>query len=68
MICLALPLSDFVFILLINTKMPTTVGILTMMNRIKLYFILLINVKMATTVGILTIMSRIKLFYPAHKC
>ena len=31
---LALSLSDFVFILLINVKMPTVVGILTFMSRI----------------------------------
>ena len=31
---LALSLSDVVFIMLINVKMPTTVGILTFMSRI----------------------------------
>ena len=31
---LALSLSDIVFIMLINVKMPTIVGILTFMNRI----------------------------------
>ena len=31
---LALSLSDLVFIMLINVKMPTTVGILTFMSRI----------------------------------
>ena len=31
---LALNLSDFVFIMLINVKMPTIVGILTFMSRI----------------------------------
>ena len=31
---LALSLSDLVFILLINVKMPTIVGILTFMSRI----------------------------------
>ena len=31
---LALSLSDVVFIMLINVKMPTTVGILTCMSRI----------------------------------
>ena len=31
---LALSLSDAVFIMLINVKMPTTVGILTFMTRI----------------------------------
>ena len=31
---LALSLSDVVFIILINVKMPTIVGILTFMNRI----------------------------------
>ena len=30
----ALSLSDVVFIMLINVKMPTTVGILTYMSRI----------------------------------
>ena len=30
---LALSLSDFVFIMLINDKMPTIVGILTFMSR-----------------------------------
>ena len=33
--CLALCLSDVVFIMLINVKMPTIVGILTFMSRIK---------------------------------
>ena len=33
---LALTLSDVVFILLINFKMPTTVGILTCMSRINI--------------------------------
>ena len=33
-IFLALILSDVVFILLINDKMPTTVGILTFMSKI----------------------------------
>ena len=32
---LALSLSDVVFIMLINVKMPTIVGILTFMSRIK---------------------------------
>ena len=32
---LALSLSDIVFIMLINVKMPTNVGILTFMSRIK---------------------------------
>ena len=32
---LALELTDFVFILLINVKMPTIVDILTFMSRIK---------------------------------
>ena len=32
----ALSLSDVVFIMLINVKMPTTVGILTFMSRINL--------------------------------
>ena len=36
MIFLALKLSDAVFILLINVKMPTIVGILTFINRINL--------------------------------
>ena len=31
---IALNLSDFVFIMLINVKMPTIVGILTFMSRI----------------------------------
>ena len=31
---IALSLSDVVFIMLINVKMPTTVGILTFMSRI----------------------------------
>ena len=31
---LALRLSDVIFIMLINVKMPTVVGILTFMNRI----------------------------------
>ena len=35
---LALSLSDVVFIMLINVKMPTIVGILTFMSRI--YFVL----------------------------
>ena len=34
-ICHALLLSDVVFILLINVKMSTVVGILTFMSRIK---------------------------------
>ena len=42
------------FILLINVKMPTIVGILTIISRIN---IMLINVKMPTIVGILTIIS-----------
>ena len=33
--CLALGLSDVVFIMLINVKMPTIVGILTFMSKIK---------------------------------
>ena len=33
---LALSLSDVVFIMLINVKMPTIVGILTFMSRINL--------------------------------
>ena len=33
--CLALSLSDVVFIMPINVKMPTIVGILTFMSRIK---------------------------------
>ena len=49
---LALSLSDVVFIMLINVKMPIIVGILTFMSR-------MINVKMSTIVGILTFMSRI---------
>ena len=32
---IALSLSDVVFIMLINVKMPTIVGILTFMSRIK---------------------------------
>ena len=48
--------SHVVFILLINVKMPTTVGILTITSRINIYPA---NVKMSTIVGILTIMSRI---------
>ena len=32
---LALSLSDIVFIMLINVKMPTIVGILTFLSRIK---------------------------------
>ena len=32
--CLALSLSDVVFIVLINVKMPAIVGILTFMSRI----------------------------------
>ena len=43
--CLALGLSDVVFIMLINVKMPTIV--------------MLINVEMTTIVGILTFISRI---------
>ena len=35
---LALSLSDVVFIMLINVKMPTTVGILTFMSRINFEF------------------------------
>ena len=35
---LALSLSDVVFIILINVKMPTIVGILTVMSRIKFVF------------------------------
>ena len=35
---LALSLSDVVFIMLINIKMPTIVGILTLMSRINLVF------------------------------
>ena len=34
---LALSLSDIVFIMLINVKMPTIVGILTFMSRINLF-------------------------------
>ena len=34
---LALSLSDVVFIMLINVKMPTNVGILTFMSKINLY-------------------------------
>ena len=34
---LALSLLDVVFIMLINVKMPTIVGILTFMSRIKFY-------------------------------
>ena len=32
--CFALSLSDVVFIMLINVKMPTIVGILTFMSRL----------------------------------
>ena len=48
---LAVGLYYVVFILLINVKMPTDVGILTLIS-------MLINVKMPTDVGILTFMSR----------
>ena len=57
---LALFLTDVVFIMLINVKMPTIVGILSFMSWI--VFIMLINVKMATIVGILTFMNRINYF------
>ena len=46
---LTLKLPDVLFILLINVKMPTVVGILIFMR----------NVKMPTVVGILIFMSRI---------
>ena len=46
------------FLLLINVKMPTVVGILAFMSRKIMKIFLLINVKMPTTVGILTFMSR----------
>ena len=36
--CLALKLSDVVFIMLINVKMPTIVGILTFMSMINFVF------------------------------
>ena len=48
--------SHVVLILPINVKMPTTVGISTIMSRINIYPA---NVNMSTIVGILTIMSRI---------
>ena len=38
-ICTALKLSDKAFILLINVKMPTIVGILTFMSRINFMLI-----------------------------
>ena len=47
---LALNFSDAVFIMLINVKMPTIVGILTFMSRINLYS------------AELTFMSRINLY------
>ena len=50
--CFNLSVVVHVFILLINVKMPTIVGILTFMSRI-------LNVKMPAIVGILTFMSRI---------
>ena len=50
---LASSLSDVVFIMLINVKMPMIVSL----SDVR--FIMLINVKMPTIVGILTFMSRI---------
>ena len=47
-------LSDVVFIMLMNVKMPTIVDILTFMSMINC---MLINVKISTIVGILTFMS-----------
>ena len=37
--CLGLSLSDVVFIMLINDKMPTIIGILTFMSRINFVLI-----------------------------
>ena len=51
---IALSLSVGVFMMLINVKMLTIVGIFTFMSRIT-------NNKMSTIVGILTYMSRINL-------
>ena len=47
------------FILLINVKMPTIVGISIFISMINTEFILLINAKMSTIVGILTFISMI---------
>ena len=46
------------FLLLINVKMPTVVGIITFKSRKNMKFLLLINVKMPTVVGIITFKSR----------
>ena len=60
-----------VFILLINVKMPTIVGILTFVNRINNYyyyfllavFILQINVKMPANMSIFTFMCMVYYYY-----
>ena len=51
---LPLSLSDVVFIMLINVKMPTI-----FLSLSDIVFIMLINFKMPTIVGIITFMSRI---------
>ena len=48
---LALSLSDFVFIMLINVKMPTIVGILTFMSRINFLLSLVEHEKSFITSG-----------------
>ena len=48
--CLALSLSDVVFIMLINVKMPTTVGILTFMSRRKFVLSLVEHAKKYYTI------------------
>ena len=48
---LALSLSDVVFIMLINVKMPTFVGILAFMSRIKFVLSLVEHEKSVITSG-----------------
>ena len=49
---LALSLSDVVFIMLINVKMPTVVGILTFMSRINFMLSLVEYEKSFITLGL----------------
>ena len=53
--CLTLSLSDVVFIMLINVKMPTIVGILTFMSRINFVLSWLSMKKSLITSGLTTL-------------
>ena len=52
---LALKLSDFVFILLINVKMPTAVGILTFVSRIN--YVLSVELSMNFFIATIPVIS-----------